>query len=572
MDDRKYLTNSGGRAMTTWTGNGANNNWSTAANWSENAVPYSYENVTFQNGANVFLDQNEQVNGITVSGTVTITSNGSVLDDTNNSLTLATGARLVLRNVELDTETTSSTTSGMIELSNATLSLSYGGQFNGTIVFDTGTASVLKIAASMNGEIGALQNFGSSDEIVLSGNIASDDTVSLVLNSDSSTYSLVQTHTGWGGAQTVLSSNVTLATGATASNFALKNVNGTLIFEYTCFLAGSAIRTPTGDVAVEDLRAGDLVITVVDGREVAAPLVWVGSRQVVARSAESFPVRIRAGAFAEGVPVRDLLITPEHCVFVDGVMIPARMLVNGRSIVQDSSFTRFDVYHLETEKHSILLSEGLTTESYLDTGNRHGFQVAPGAIVPVAQTVARSWGANAAAPLGTARDVVEPVYRALEARAVSMGLADERAPAAMTDDPDLRLVTNRGETLKPLRQVNGRYMFRLPSGVRTVRIMSRVAAPADALGPFVDDRRQLGVLVGDAVLWDDDQTRVLDEHLHETALAGWHGVEQGTMRWTRGDAMLHLTGRSPVASGMLGLQILAAGPYVMNDISERAVA
>ena len=93
------------------------------------------------------------------------------------------------------------------------------------------------------------------------------------------------------------------------------------------------------------------------------------------------PVCIRAGAFGPGQPARSLWLSPDHAMFVDlardgagaapGVLIPARYLVNGTTVVQDAT-ARVAYWHVECARHEVLLAEGLPAESYLDTGNRGG--------------------------------------------------------------------------------------------------------------------------------------------------------------------------------------------------------
>jgi hypothetical protein len=88
------------------------------------------------------------------------------------------------------------------------------------------------------------------------------------------------------------------------------------------------------------------------------------------------PVRILAGAFASERPRRDLLLSPDHAVFADGALIPAKLLVNGVTIVHDTRRREVTYFHVECAAHEILLAEGLEVESYLDTGNRAMFDSA----------------------------------------------------------------------------------------------------------------------------------------------------------------------------------------------------
>ncbi|OUI97557.1 Hint domain-containing protein, partial [Acetobacter cibinongensis] len=152
--------------------------------------------------------------------------------------------------------------------------------------------------------------------------------------------------------------------------------DGSLLFE-VCFLAGSMIRTGSGDVAVETLRIGDSVMTW-DWKAQAATerqVIWTGRKSMTVNTAladdeAGYPVRILKNAIAENVPSQDLLVTPEHCLFFDNRFVPVRMLVNGRSIIYDRSITAYDYFHIETEEHAVIWANDTLTESYLDTGNR----------------------------------------------------------------------------------------------------------------------------------------------------------------------------------------------------------
>jgi Ca2+-binding RTX toxin-like protein len=145
-----------------------------------------------------------------------------------------------------------------------------------------------------------------------------------------------------------------------------------------CFAEGTRIVTPNGEDAVENLRAGDMVLAMRDGQAGFEALRWVGFMDVAvprnaAMAAKTAPILIKAGAIAPGMPARDLRVSPDHAMEVDGHLIPAKHLVNGESIIQETWCRKVRYFHLELEAHGLLLSEGTWSESYLDDGNRHAF-------------------------------------------------------------------------------------------------------------------------------------------------------------------------------------------------------
>lgn len=105
-----------------------------------------------------------------------------------------------------------------------------------------------------------------------------------------------------------------------------------------CLVRGTRIRTPRGDVPVETLAVGDIVCSRLAGD---VPVKWIGYRHVDCTRhnapARVHPVRVRAGAFGDNLPVRDLLLSPDHAVFTDGVLIPVKHLVNGVTVLRDDA-------------------------------------------------------------------------------------------------------------------------------------------------------------------------------------------------------------------------------------------
>lgn len=151
----------------------------------------------------------------------------------------------------------------------------------------------------------------------------------------------------------------------------------TIIINVTiCVARGTLIDTETGPVPVEDLRPGDKVLTV-DGPP--QPVRWIGCRPVSARELRADPslrpVRIAAGAFGQGLPARDLTVSPQHRVLVDDwraelffgaaqVLVPAKALVNDLTIRTDHAADGVDYFHVLFDRHELMLTEGLPTESF----------------------------------------------------------------------------------------------------------------------------------------------------------------------------------------------------------------
>ncbi|MBU6449417.1 MAG: Hint domain-containing protein [Rhodospirillales bacterium] len=141
-----------------------------------------------------------------------------------------------------------------------------------------------------------------------------------------------------------------------------------------CFCAGTRIATPGGLRLVEELEAGDTVLTATGE---AKAVRWMGRRVVdmqFADLARNLPVRIKAGALGNGLPTQDLMVSPDHAMFLDGILVQAGAMVNGTSIVREGNMpTRFTYYHIETAEHDLILAEGAPTETFVDNIDRMAF-------------------------------------------------------------------------------------------------------------------------------------------------------------------------------------------------------
>jgi hypothetical protein len=286
-----------------------------------------------------------------------------------------------------------------------------------------------------------------------------------------------------------------------------------------CFASGSHILTTRGEIAVEALVVGDLC-PVMLGRRLA-PVRWIGRRQVAcgghANPAEVMPVRIRAGAFGPDQPRRDLLLSPEHAVFVDDVLIPVRHLINDVSIVQ-ALVAEITYWHVELDCHEVLLAEGLTVESYLEAGSRAAFDTVP------------PEGVNAVAACA------ELIEHGARLEAVRARLA-ERIGVAAKRVQDFWLIRTGTTTVN------------IEPGMDAVRLRSGAIVPPG-------ERRRLGAALA-AVTLDDVALR-LD---HPALARGLHAPEgdgAACWRWTDGEAIFALPAASSARSLTVQVVALAA--------------
>ena len=228
---------------------------------------------------------------------------------------------------------------------------------SGTI-YPNGTATLDVLGNDVNATGGTLTITHINGQAVVAGStvtLASGQTI--MLNADGTI-----TATGNGDIETInFTYTVASSTGHTDTGFVT-------IDAVPCFVAGTTVRTPNGEIPVEDLSPGDLVMTRDDG---AQPVRWAGRRTVTATGAFA-PIHIRANTFGRH---RDLWLSPEHRVLIRDVLAELlfgehEVLVAAKHLVNDRSVLRIEggevtYVHVMFDRHQVVFSEGLETESFL---------------------------------------------------------------------------------------------------------------------------------------------------------------------------------------------------------------
>ena len=339
---------------------------------------------------------------------------------------------------------------------------------------------------------------------------------------------------------------------------------------YACFLKGTHIATPEGEKTVESLVAGDKVITASGG---VATVKWLGHRtlyknRIPAKDAvRAFPILIKKDAIANNVPHADLIVSPGHHLEFNGALVPAMMLVNGQTIVQQFERRSFEYFHVELEQFDIILAEGVPAESYVDMGNRSMFQNADE--VAMNPDFGPSEGRPNVEGIVIAREgaIVEAIRKQLLARAELLTGAQRTSDAALCVEVNGRIIQATPEFVK-----EGVYRFELPANAGDVRIVSRSSLVRDVTHLARRDIRRVGV--GLSAIAFTDSTGRHDIDLMDSRISGMNqpqDVKGTAMRWTTGSAVIPAGVIQSAGKATLELTVLRTYTYWLETATEKAV-
>jgi plastocyanin len=270
-----------------------------------------------------------------------------------------------------------------------------------TIPVNTGVINTIKIGVADVGDSNYDSNLLIAGDSVQTTLIADDDSTILMLN-NSRTIDVLSNDTGTGtltvthinGQAVFAGDTITLPSGDTVTlnadgtfditadadldtynfTYQVADTNGNTdtgivtVETIPCFVAGTMIRTPTGEQLVETLLPGDLVETRDDGPQ---PLRWIGQRRVAAVD-DFAPIHIKANTFGKH---DTLMVSPQHRVMIRDSLAELmfgepEVLVAAKDLLNDHSVTRqeggeVEYVHILFDKHQVVFSNGLTTESFL---------------------------------------------------------------------------------------------------------------------------------------------------------------------------------------------------------------
>ncbi|HQT77741.1 MAG: hypothetical protein B7Z80_09165 [Rhodospirillales bacterium 20-64-7] len=508
------------------------------------------------------------VNNGVITGSGTAIYNMGTIGSLTNSGTISSGLAIYSAGTILGTLNNSGLISGNLYVNQPTLTIAGGtggttgtitsgnfqiGSGNGTLILASGSellnqtahygattieaGATLAIGGTADIGNGTVSFAGTNATLAFKAAPASGSTFADTLNGFTTTGTIDLLNVGFvtGATATVSGTSLTLTDGTTTEHFTLSSApaagtpfyvsadghGGTNLSAVLCYRRGTRILTADGEVAVEHLRPGDLVMTLHNG---ARPVSWVGRGRALApggRRTAATPVIVRKGALGNDLPHTDLHVTKAHALYIDDVLIPAEFLVNHSSIVWDDRAQEVELYHVELDSHDVLISNGAPTESYRDDGNRWLFQNADESRPMAAQAPYR--------PVLTGGPVVDAAWRRL------LDLCGGRPLPPLTEEPDLHLLVD-GRRVDAAARKGDQVTFHVSGGATSLRIASRAASPAE-LG-LLREPRHLGVALRRVELQRGARLAVIDAGDDRLA-DGFHDYEPALgIRWTNGDAIL----------------------------------
>ena len=353
----------------TWT-NAAGGNWSTESNWNPVGLP--------GNGANIMLP--------TLAGAYTSVDNLAFIDDIN--LSIGNSVTLIIAEGDTGVENINAFGTNSLFETQGIAIVSIGNGLGGTYAVDGPTASL--DITGFNG-VGTFDLFSGTASFGNNANLSGGNSFNFegVSSGKLEIFNQNNYQNGWSFPVTGFAVNDTITFGtsifapgtytnaydATAHTLTIpKAAGGSFVFNnfstaagapttfqvtamsvtaVVCYVRGTMIRTPDGELPVEKLRPGKQIVVLIDGQTIPRTVKWVGHRRIDLtkhpRPETVAPIRIERDAFADNVPHTDLLLSPDHAVFVDGMLICIRQLVNGTTIRQERDWTAVDYYHVELD-------------------------------------------------------------------------------------------------------------------------------------------------------------------------------------------------------------------------------
>ena len=173
-------------------------------------------------------------------------------------------------------------------------------------------------------------------------------------------------------------------------------VDGTCVkAPIVCYVKDTLILTENGYIPIQNIKVGDNIITkgkiyknsYINKKDniKSEKVIWISKFKVSDMNTESRPVCIKSWALGYNLPFKDLYVSPNHSVLISnkgikhnylirGRMVPARRLINGRTIYQDNNCEEVEYYHIECKEHMAIIANGILSESYLDVNNRYVFE------------------------------------------------------------------------------------------------------------------------------------------------------------------------------------------------------